>query len=366
MAWSRLHRRRTRKTPASPRLHPRRSSYRADIGLGAALSLTLSTLATRAWANGAMPPLFGKELIRPLAWMMVPPGLIGFAVGVALIVVCFTPNFLNALDSSLLVFSRGVIAVVGLSTLMGSAFCLTVAAMVLFESRVLTSLAAVTCFTVLPTATALLFTAELSYAATLYARIHRTKKDGLSRALSVTCIVLAVPCGVGALGTGGVGLSIFLDTLRIAHGTSTLIWGLAGVAVSALLGLGGFALALSGAVSSTAAVLGRGAVMLFSVGVFFVSAVFVAMGFDELSRAPGMPPGGETNVFVIFALMGFVLLLLATEFGIGATLHLRVARAERTPLGKWLGGGSVAIAGLFALSSLVMFGFGVIAGLTGA
>lgn len=341
---------------------PVKLDARTTLGLCAAA--LLCSASTNAWANSATPPLFGKEILKLFAWVLLPLGLVGLVLGLALAALCFMPKFLEALDSSLLVFSRGVIAVIAISTLSGSAFCLTTAGMVLIESRVLGSLAAVSCFTVLPSATALLFTAELVYAATLYTRVHRARRDGLSRALSVASVVLAVPCGLVALLFGFAGIAMFLDTLRLAQGAETLSWGLGGVLASALLGLGGFFLALSGAIRSTAAVLGRGAVMLLSVAIFFCSAVLVGMGFSELSTAPGMPPASDANVFVVFALLAFVLLLLATEFAVGAVLHYRVARAEGSALGKWLGGASVAIASLFSVGALAAFGLGLIAGLT--
>lgn len=335
---------------------PRRAAWLAVL-VGVALVLT----SARAWANSATPQLFGKEVVRLLAWWLTPFASLGLLVGVALALVAFSPRFVAALDSSFLVFTRGVISVVALSTLVGSAFCLTLALMVIVESRVAGNLAAVCCFSVIPTAAALAFTAELGYASKLYARVHRTRADSLSRALSVICLVLAVPCGLSALVFGGVGGTLFLDALRVAQDTRTLLWGLGGVAVSAALGLGGLVLALSGKVTSTAAVLGRGAAMLLAVAIFLVSALQVAMGLDAMTRG-----AGPQDAFVAFALLAFVLLLLSTEFAIGAQLHFAVAKRGRTALGKWLGGASVAVAGLLGLGALATFGLGLIGALIGA
>jgi hypothetical protein len=313
-----------------------------------------------------MPNLFGRDAVRFLAWVMVLPSAVGFFVGAALLALTLSPKFLSAIDSSLLVFSRGVIAVIGLTTFMGSLFGLTIAAAVLSESRFVEGVAALASFSLLPALTALSFTAELVYAATLYRRIHQRRGDGLSRALSVGSVVLAVPCGVAAVGSGLLGLGLFLDTLRLAKGTSTLLWGLVGGGVSALLGLGGFGLALSGAIRSTSAVLGRGAVMLLGVGIFFVSSVFVAMGLEDLSRSSGAGATRGAAPALGVVLAAFVALLFAAEFALGAALHFQVAARERTALGRWLGGGSVVVSCLFGAGSLLLFGLGLLMGLAPA
>ena len=342
------------------------SNERHHRVVGSAALLVFFACA-RAWANSAMPSLFGKEVVRALAWGMTPFAVIGLLVGVALGVVAFSPRFVAALDSSLLVFSRGVISIIALGTFVASAFCLTVALMVLIDSRVVGTLGAVYCFLLLPAVAAVLITVELAYAATLYARVHRSKKDGTSRFLSVTCKVLAVLSGLAALLAGTVGVLVILDSLAISAVAKSLTWGLGGVGLSALMGLTGLALALSGSVCSTGAVLGRGAVMLLSVGIFMVSAIGVNLGIEELSRASGAPAaGGGPNAFIAMALFAFVLLLIATEFAIGAALHFRVARVEGSSLGKWLGGTSGAIAGVFALGSLLVFGLATIGVLLGA
>ncbi|MCC6899825.1 MAG: hypothetical protein IT377_12670 [Polyangiaceae bacterium] len=329
--------------------------------LGVLVGFALVLSSVRAWANSATPFLFGKEVVRMLAWWMTPFACVGLLVGLALVAVAFSPRFVAALDSSFLVFSRGVVSVVALSTFTASLFCLTLALMVIIESRLVENLAAICCFVVLPTAAALLFTAELGYASALYARVHRAKGDSLSRVLSVSCLVLAVPGGLAALASAGVGASLFLETLRVAQETRALLWGLGGVAVSAALGLGGLVLALSGRVKRTAAVLGRGAVMVLSVAIFALSAIQVAIGIEAST-----PRGAAQSPFVAMALFAFVLLLLAAEFAIGALLHFGVARREGRSTGKWLGGASLGVASLFGVGALGLFGLGLIGALLGA
>ena len=103
--------------------------------------------------------------------------------------------------------------------------------------------------------------------------------------------------------------------------------------------------------------------MLFSVGIFFLSAIFVNLGMEELARSRGF--AGDSGVFGGIALAAFVLLLLADEFAIGAALHFRVARERGRRLGKWLGGASVGIGALLGLAALASFGFAVLAAATG-
>lgn len=320
--------------------------------------------AAPAWANGATPQLFGKETVRALAWITLPFACLGLAVGAALAALCVWPRFTQALDSTLLVFARGVIAVIAVVSSSGSLMTLTVVGMVLADWARIAGVVGVLCFTSLPVLTSLVLTGELAYAAKLYARVHRARGDGLARALSVGAGALAVLCGIGTVASALVGLAVFLSSLRIAESTQTLLWGLGGVIVSAALGLGGLAAALRGAVRSTAAVLGRGAAMTAAVALFAASATVAARAAQEAAGRSGAPLAGS-DTWAAVLLLALSLLLLAAEFGIGAALHWRVAREQGRALGRWLAAVSLALACAFGLGAIAAFGLGVLVPILG-
>jgi len=307
-----------------------------------------------------MAPLFGKEILRPIGWLLLPMSSLGILIGLALGAVAVWPAWRRNLDSSLVVFSRGLVSVMALSTLVGSSFTLLLALLILFDSPLSTSAVAVLALSVLPSVAALLFAAELGYAATLYRAVHQRKKDGLSRALSVSCAVLVVPAVIVAFVFGGFGVDLVLTFAKVTTIPGTLGWGLGGILLSALLGVGGFALALSGKIKSTAAVLGRGATMLLSIGIFVFSGVLADFGAQEIAKAHGMPVNPDADLFAVLAVIGMMMLLLTLEFGLGAVLHWDGSKSSGSSLQRWLGHASVTISGLCGIGATLVLALAAI------
>lgn len=348
---------------------PQGSSRARHSRESAVLACTLAFVSTfmvrSAHANSMPINIWGGVDLRPLGWVLVAMGGLGLFLSAAFGAITLWPGWRRLAETNLLVISRGVVAVIALTTLLGSGSLFLLGAAVASGSGVLSSVLFVSLVSVFPCVVAFLFAAELVYASRLYARVGRAGGGTLSNILSVVSLVLALPCLVAGCVFAGFGFQLMAGLAKVTTLPGTLTFGLGGTVLSASLGLVGLCLAMFGKLDSTTAVLGRGVAMFVVIGVFAVSAFLLHDGANSVAKTLGFPPAPELDGFAVWLLLGLVGALVALEFGIGAVLHLR--NRERSPAAQMLGlgsaglsiasfaGASVALA-LAAAAPVVLFG----------
>lgn len=323
-------------------------------------ALLVTAVASPASANNAMPQLFGPELLRPLGVALIVLGACGGLIGTAVTALTFSARAREALGSNLAVFTRGVVVTMGLGTLFASGFLFLLGALIVADEPWLTGPIVVSLVT-LPGTGALVLGGELSYAAYLYRQVHRARADRTSAVLATLSVVLVVPCVIVALLFSALGTSLALEQLAPNNDVPEgLLLGLGGILLSALTGMAGLALALSGKVRSTRAIVARGTVMFASVAVFAASGLVFWVSADALAKSAGsVIPPPLPDLFAV-GVIGLTSLLAATELGIGGTLHWQRGRERERPAQRAIGVTSLGLALLCGACATLMLLLGAI------